>query len=482
MMFPLTPEQTPLPRKRRDLERIATTPESSSRSTGAGAETPQPRIVGGTRLIFPNAATSHVLGSGRVSSYTMRTHHLYKEPSTVVESPYPSSHPASVEHVGTRPRTTTPSSTASSHSINLPGPSPRRIIEEQSIPQKYIDVQKLASVATPGKQLYRQLESTPQEIRPVPKEYDDDGIPKGLLEEVEAEDNAYFAHPHHEVDVKRIPGMWCVFRGKKVFRPFMDGDRSWLDYKPKVLFPKADASKSLADSSEPIDWSSSTKASPTCSNMFPRVASSKRKSVSRPESLSVFPEIRKRQGSAHSEEVAGRSGSDLFSSYRSHHYNPDGSPKSLRLSRSLNPDISTEAAPALVDQFISTGVISGDRPLSHKRRRDDMDSEDETTDREEGSKRVRDVLSTPHRKSISRPSSAHRLFSSVHKKSPMKNMRGDAVADMATGSASSSPIRPSSTSRTISTPPAATKSIHVPHVQRAINTPDMRSNGIYFYR
>lgn len=59
-------------------------------------------------------------------------------------------------------------------------------------------------------------------------------------------------HPYASLDTTGVPGMWHVFRGKKVFRPFANGTPTLHDYKPRVLFgPKRD-DKSLEMSTTPI--------------------------------------------------------------------------------------------------------------------------------------------------------------------------------------------------------------------------------------
>lgn len=61
-------------------------------------------------------------------------------------------------------------------------------------------------------------------------------------------------HPHDlQQGPDKIPGMWFVFRGKKVFRPYTDGNNPWTDFKPKVLFPNSKKdTKSLSESSTPL--------------------------------------------------------------------------------------------------------------------------------------------------------------------------------------------------------------------------------------
>lgn len=48
-------------------------------------------------------------------------------------------------------------------------------------------------------------------------------------------------HPYDPADTTGVPGMWHVFRGKKIFRPYAKGVSSLEDYTPRVLFgPKKD--------------------------------------------------------------------------------------------------------------------------------------------------------------------------------------------------------------------------------------------------
>jgi hypothetical protein len=52
-------------------------------------------------------------------------------------------------------------------------------------------------------------------------------------------------HPHIPMPLD-VPGMWYVFRGKKIFRPFPKGDDSLASIKPRRLFETATGSSTLS--------------------------------------------------------------------------------------------------------------------------------------------------------------------------------------------------------------------------------------------
>lgn len=75
-----------------------------------------------------------------------------------------------------------------------------------------------------------------------------------IIDEVDVQ-GSYSQIPHPFADdpqTKDVPGMWHNFRGKKIFRPFANGENPFKDYKPVVLFGAKKNSKSLAESSAPI--------------------------------------------------------------------------------------------------------------------------------------------------------------------------------------------------------------------------------------
>lgn len=70
-----------------------------------------------------------------------------------------------------------------------------------------------------------------------------------LLERLKAPDPQQTAvnppHPHQDVPPPDVPGMWYVFRGKKVFRPLPPGEKP---IRPVTLFKKELSEKRTAES------------------------------------------------------------------------------------------------------------------------------------------------------------------------------------------------------------------------------------------
>lgn len=107
-------------------------------------------------------------------------------------------------------------------------------------------------------------------------------------------------HPYEEPDLS-VPGMWHVFRGKKVFRPYAPGVAPLLDYKPRVLFgPKRD-DKSLELSSAPIPSPSSRSKRPMFGDVDddPFMSRMKAPEIERPKT----PEVESDSETDHEEDA-----------------------------------------------------------------------------------------------------------------------------------------------------------------------------------
>lgn len=313
MFFPLTPEQTPAARKKKQLDTIkrstTTTTTTDTTTTHSQYNTQLDHPVHSSRVIFP--PSTHAVGSGRSYksfSHPRSTAHatLGASSSTAASHAQPNrdlphsdgAHPVpsdqAHEHTpklytdSTLCRVSSPLRTASPkkrsslqdsqhdassfHIFNdIPGSSssstssPKRRASSLFTSRLLRSAKKQPAATATGDFLsslsaheisnkiqHDGMFSTPATSGRDRVEYDNTGIPVGLLDDVEAEDEEFFKnHPHHAVDYSAVPGMWCVFRGKKVFRPFPEGESKWNKIAPRVLFPKADT-RSLEEVCTPI--------------------------------------------------------------------------------------------------------------------------------------------------------------------------------------------------------------------------------------
>lgn len=289
LIFPLTPEQTPIPKKRRTIERIqrsaplglsSTIPKHSCASdvgvVKSKSSIHDSRSGRSVRLAFPNAATAKTVGSGRASHHYLHTQtpglasksvnekklHIS---NTSVHTPASSSH----THSGTKLKPITPSNALIPSTPSLPSFSDTQqgkeslqvhsTLFEPSLPKRFIDIDTLFPKASPRK--CDHVESDHEE------NFDPKTRSKALAHKdklssqspkVSGNTSAHgnplsssTLHRHRSNKIQKTPGMWCVFRGKKVFRPFPEKDqKSWLDYKPRVLFPKAELALENTDFAE----------------------------------------------------------------------------------------------------------------------------------------------------------------------------------------------------------------------------------------
>lgn len=222
--LPLTPEQTPINRKKRDLDLIlrATTSQGPS-----------------GRILFPTSSPAK--GTGRQYKRQTETQcgpkqeHKRKSldtcPSTSHFSPA-RSHPEKHE--------------PESESIHLPDldTSKRKVLITTSpVPSKL-------EIFDDTKALRAEIDGDPFT-----------GPPRGTRRKAGLELGppskkhavvSTLNHPHDTSIDPSVPGMWYNFRGKKVFRPFPGGVAPLDGYEPKVLFGPRRDSKSLEMSTTPI--------------------------------------------------------------------------------------------------------------------------------------------------------------------------------------------------------------------------------------
>lgn len=284
LIFPLTPEQTPIPKKRRTIERIQPSAPLGSSSTipkhscasGAGvvkskSSIHDSRSGGSVRLAFPNATTAKTVGSGRASRHSLHTQtpgfarkavneEKLHVSNTSVHTPASSSH----THSGTRLKPITPSNALIPSTPALPSVSdtqqskdPFQIhstLFEPSLPKRFVDIDTLFPKTSLRKRDHE--ENSDPKTRSKTVTHKDKPSPQSP--KASGNTSAHTSpllsstlHRHQPNKIQKTPGMWCVFRGKKVFRPFPEKDqKSWLDYKPRVLFPKAGSALESTDFAE----------------------------------------------------------------------------------------------------------------------------------------------------------------------------------------------------------------------------------------
>lgn len=236
--LPLTPEQTPINRKKKNLDLISRTTIPQGHSG---------------RILFPTSSPAK--GTGRLYKRitdTERTEHkLPVKPSDVnsatkIFSKTTLDTKNSIRHA----------SPAKKGLDDCPSTSftPERAKAIFSKPRKTI---KTSPEPPPKVEIFDDRKTFKAEIQHDPFA----GPPRGLRRKAssdlkpEAKKRAIETTAKHPYDTSidpSVPGMWYNFRGKKVFRPFPNG-RSPLDgYEPRVLFGPRKDSKSLEMSSTPI--------------------------------------------------------------------------------------------------------------------------------------------------------------------------------------------------------------------------------------
>lgn len=222
--LPLTPEQTPINRKKRDLDLISRTTTSQGPSG---------------RILFP--ASSPAKGTGR----------QYKRQTEIQSGLKQEQKAKSLD--------TCPSTSYATPARSHPG---KHESKSKSIhPQRLDTPKRKAPITSPP--VSPKLEIF-DDTKALQAEIDNDpftGPPRGTRRKAGVElgppSKKHVAasavkHPHDTSIDPSVPGMWYNFRGKKVFRPFPGGVAPLDGYEPKVLFGPRRDSKSLEMSTTPI--------------------------------------------------------------------------------------------------------------------------------------------------------------------------------------------------------------------------------------
>lgn len=315
LMFPLTPDQTPVPKKRRTFNRFQrlTSDIASSDSTSALFSKPSHGYDPHSSLPSYNEtkkashssisveSTADTLAHSR-ARYFMRSRHDHFQTSLVADSsPAQSTNSTKHhEHISTPNSFFEPSrkrfKPSSSRALNTPSdtlsdPYPKASPTHHNysstlprpLPKRFIDIDTFFLSSSSRKRRYNGYEDdenkdhfsvkSDEQVQTQKHNYND-SIPNDLLENVD-DNNATYprSSQQNSTDNQQIAGMWCVFRGKKVFRPFpQDDHQSWLNYKPKVLFPKSDSN--LKEDSGFKRTDSPTKTHKSYFDMFPELTRS----------------------------------------------------------------------------------------------------------------------------------------------------------------------------------------------------------------
>lgn len=112
-------------------------------------------------------------------------------------------------------------------------------------------------------------------------------------------------HPHDTQIDPTIPGLWCNFRGKKVFRPFAKGSAPLSDYKPRVLFGPRRDTKSLEEASIAIPKKSSRETTSQQTDTFTKRLRNSTTSKTMVSARATTPEIDSEEDSTDCEDTSG---------------------------------------------------------------------------------------------------------------------------------------------------------------------------------
>ncbi|ANB11589.1 hypothetical protein AWJ20_4409 [Sugiyamaella lignohabitans] len=194
-IVPLTPNETPVHRKRNQdlVDSLLRTPNTST-----------------SRILFPS--NSPVIGSGRVRGGHHRSHSrdMVKRPQVIPVTPQ-SQKPKRIINSIPRPVT----------SIARPQP-PFQVFNDHEAFKKEADnvIGPTSTTTTASSSLStKNTIGGRHYLRP-----------------------STTSHPHKSLPPD-VPGMWYIFRGKKVFRPFPEGDTELSDIKPRKLFANVQPTK-----------------------------------------------------------------------------------------------------------------------------------------------------------------------------------------------------------------------------------------------
>lgn len=324
----------------------------------------------------------------------------------------------------------------------------------------------------------------------------DEAISPELLKEIKEEDDDYRKnHPHHQSDISNIDGMWCVFRGKKVYRPFPQGDTTWPKFKPRVLFPKTD-SKSLEESTKPIssslnrnrdDGLNFPKVSPSSSGFNYEKANKNQNKSTQIYSEAIPPSIRKQN---HKPSTPSSTLSHSSSSIASPQQSKGSSVFISRIPRSVKKRRTSQD---IFPSLSSSSLFSPRRIIS--KTKEEIDSEDEDTDHEEDAPSV--IISTPRKReqqpnfhsdiSSSFPSSStpssFKVFPSLSSPSVSNSVSSPSTSNQESLASFRLPHRLNESNRLGSNSPASSSSTSSGgHLSSSRKVSDNPSKKQYFFR
>lgn len=217
--LPLTPEQTPINRKKKDLDLIT----RSSTSLGTSG-----------RILFPTSSPAK--GTGRRYKYrhTTENHEKPDEPKS--------------QHL--------PQSLDSCPSTAFASPVPHASLKKTI--KKTVKTLITSPTTPPKLNIFNDSKAFKAEVQEDAFLRPTRGVRRKASESLESSVakkptfESIARHPHDTEIDPTVPGMWYNFRGKKIFRPYPAGVSPLGDYEPKVLFGRRKDSLSLEMSTTPI--------------------------------------------------------------------------------------------------------------------------------------------------------------------------------------------------------------------------------------
>lgn len=232
MAFPLTPEQTPINRKKKDLDLISRTATHQSHSGRILFPTSSPakgtgrtykRPIDGERAELKLSLTAceeitKPTSKPRIEPFTPAKRRLDDCPST---------------NYTPEKRKFVPQTPVKKTVKTSPDPSPELTIFDDT---KAFKAESYGDDPFSSSSTVKRRKAN-FDINPNDK--------KRAIETTQR-------HPYDTSIDPSVPGMWYNFRGKKVFRPFPKGQNPFEGYEPKVLFGPRKDSKSLEMSTTPI--------------------------------------------------------------------------------------------------------------------------------------------------------------------------------------------------------------------------------------
>lgn len=209
-VLPMTPDQTPLIRKQ-DISTTASASSSTTRKTSAsgGQTSTTTRKTLNGRILFTNS-------------------------------------PASTSSLESSASSASPSSTSTDTATKKPvGDLKRKFVSVKSSPIKKRKLQVFNDSIPPAPPVFVSPRPSKRPHHRTVLDGDDDSetstpIAFSSFSSSSFSLTAKNAHPFDPPATRDVPGMWHIFRGKKIFRPFATGSDSLKNYVPRVLFPRKD--------------------------------------------------------------------------------------------------------------------------------------------------------------------------------------------------------------------------------------------------